>query len=115
MWYDTCVGFSRIVVVTEICGFDTNPSVLPRRILGATTRRVLRCNADNRSIVRVSRHSGRCRTVFSRTRTSVHRVVGVPSSCTILFLRNNTSARFTVLPLGLVGGGGGTSFVMANR
>lgn len=100
--------------VDEICGFSTKPTILPRRMLGRTTTRVLSCGKAKVSIVRVDRHSGTFRRVVARTRRSLESLVGVPSGCGMLFLRNKTSRRFTVVPVGLVGGGI-TSCVIAKR
>ncbi len=87
------------------CGFGTNPSVLPHRIVRTATTTYLSFRNDNLSLVRVDRGTGGFRPILSGTMSLMGRLFSVPSKCSIVFLNNNTDARFYQIPCGFLRGG----------
>lgn len=103
-----------IKIIKKIYNFSTKPSILPLPILKKIQKKLLNYNKTNISIIKINHQSSYFQNIIKKTNNLLHKLINIPNKYKILFLQNNTSLQFSIIPLNLINTYKKTKYILTN-
>lgn len=93
----------------RVFNFSPGPAVMPASVLQEASRGVLEFGGLGMSILEISHRSRGFEGVLAEAKALLTDLLGIPSGYSILFLQGGSSLQFSMVPMNLLRGTGGTA------